>query len=540
MTALLESKVVITEATPTIRNTPAVPTSVVGAVGVTERGPIATPVLCTSFEEYRRTFGGLTANSMLALALRGLFDNAGQVSVWVTRTVHYTTITNPATKTSAAATLNLVDRAGSPLATLKVDGKYDGAYGNLIRIKISNPTSGAANEFNLDVLDEATGVVLESFPNLLIGTANAASAQYVETVINDPDTGSQLIVVDDLASVTVAPNNLPALGTFDPTGGNDGLSGLAAADFTGDAGAQTGVHALDTVQDLSILIIPDGAPSTAIANPVHNKMVSYCEVTREKSMIAILDPPPALTASAMLTYVVTTAGLLNLSEHGAIFWPRVKVVNPSEAIFGVTTDGNITVPPSGIIAGVFARQDAARAGGIYEAAAGIENGVLFGVVDFETQETLDAAKRGLIYPKRINPLTTGPGFPRFIDGARTLKGNGNFPYINERRGVIFIEQSVKQLLEAFRFKNNTEETRNSAERSIDAFLRDQMHNGAFRSQDPEKAYFVDFSEALNPPSVVFSGQMKGRVGLATNKPAEFIFVEFTQDTRALDEELAAS
>ena len=63
-----------------------------------------------------------------------------------------------------------------------------------------------------------------------------------------------------------------------------------------------------------------------------------------------------------------------------------------------------------------------------------------------------------------------------------------------------------------------------------AFLMDQLRNGAFRSKNPKTAFFVDFSDALNPPSVVFSGQVVGRIGLATNKPAEFIILRFSQDT----------
>ena len=58
---------------------------------------------------------------------------------------------------------------------------------------------------------------------------------------------------------------------------------------------------------------------------------------------------------------------------------------------------------------------------------------MFGVLGFETSEVLEETKRDLVYPHRINPLTTGPGLPRFIDGSRTLKGSGAFPYVGERR-----------------------------------------------------------------------------------------------------------
>ncbi len=153
---------------------------------------------------------------------------------------------------------------------------------------------------------------------------------------------------------------------------------------------------------------------------------------------------------------------------------------------------------------------------------------------------LEETKRDLVYPKRINPLTTGPGLPRYIDGSRTLKSSGNFPYVAERRGVIYIERSLKQGLQFARHKNNTEGLRAQVRRTITAFLITQMNNGAFRSREPAKAFFVDVSDKLNTPSVIFAGKLLACIGLATNKPAEFIVLSISQDTRALEAELAAA
>jgi hypothetical protein len=501
---------------------------VLGAVGITERGPVGKAVLVTSFEEFVETFGGFTPNSDLALAAQGFFENGGQI-LWVVRTVHYDDVNTAASKTSAAATLTLDDRAPTPLPTLQVDAKWDGAYANDIRVLIGEATSGATDEMNLSVKDN--GLLVEVFPNL---SMDPAKENYVETVVNHPDRGSRLIKVTDLGSASAAPENLPALGVFGPmVGGADGLADLADIDFIGSDAGKTGLRALDCVQDLSLLIVPGRSTSA-----MHNAMVSYCEAARDKSCFAILDPPANQGATGIVTYVESTASLLNLTEFAAMYWPRVKVLNPSRIVFGNAPD--LTVPPSGHIAGVYARVDNSRPGGVYVPPAGIENGRLFGVIGFETDEVLEEAKRDLVFPKRINPLTTFPGAPRHIDGARTLKGNGSFPTVAERRGVIFIEQSLKLGLLFAKHQNNTESLRATLSRTVTAFLLIQLKNGAFSSSDPKKAFFVDFGAALNPPSVVFAGQVVGRIGLATAKPAEFIVLRFSQDTRALEEELAAS
>jgi phage tail sheath protein FI len=741
---LLASKVVIVEEEPRIRNVPALATAVVGAVGITERGPVGQAVLVTSFEEFVETFGGFTPNSDLALAVQAFFQNGGQ-TMWVVRTVHYSDIHVPASKSSGAATGTIPTAALAPapgsvlgtvpgpfdlepgdtlvvavdggapatatfaataaaretgnaepfaladgqtvtvridggavqaiaflaselaaigaataaevaavinakiagakatvtgggtrvtitsdrrgtassveitggtanaalgfalgpvagtgnvanidsvtpaeiktiveaavagvtvtseadrvrvtsnsvgpsssvqvqasstaddelgldnavhsgnaagsLDTLRIDGKWDGAYANDIRVLIAAATSGAPGEFNLTVEDN--GLVVEVFPNL---SMDDTRPNYVETAVNHPDRGSNLIRVTDLDAAASPPNDRPANGAYALGGGSDGLAGLDDNDFIGSPAAKTGLHALDVVQNVSLLIVPGRATAA-----MHNAMISYCEVTRDKGCFAILDPPANQSATAIVTYVEATAGLLNLSEFAAIYWPRVKIVNPSKTVFGNVSD--LVVPPSGHLAGVYARVDSSRPGGVFIPPAGIENGRLLGVIGFETDEVLEETKRDLVFPKNINPLTTFPGAPRHVDGARTLKGDGNFPTVAERRGVIFIEQSLKLGLVFAKHQNNTPALRATLARTATAFLLIQLKNGAFASNDPKKAFFVDFGDALNPPSVVFSRQVVGRIGLATAKPAEFLILRFSQDTRAIEEELAAA
>lgn len=432
---------------------------------------------------------------------------------------------------------NHIGGSGASVNTLKLLGKYDGVYAHVLKGKVFNATSSEAARFNLQVLKN--GVIIETFANL---SMDDTDPRYVETIVNDPTTGSRYIAVEDQdAGTGTAAGDRPINVTSNfLSGGDDGLASLADTDFTGASGSngKTGIRCFDQVHDLSILTVPGRATAA-----VHNAMISYCEVTRDKSVFTILDPPANTNATDTIDYFESTAGVLGLSEFGAAYWPRVKVLNPNTTVFGKTSDNQISVPPSGHIAGVYARTDASKPGGIYEFPAGIENGVLFGVLGFEDTSVLEEEIRDVVYPKGINPLTqlTGGG-PRHIDGTATLKSNGNFPTVAERRGAIFIEQSVKTGLQFARHKGNTEELRATCDRTVRSFLLIQMKNGAFRSQDPAKAFSVDFDipgTSFNTPAVQFAKQLLGRVGIATVKPAEFIIMRFAQDTRALDEELAA-
>ncbi|MBK7537564.1 MAG: phage tail protein [Myxococcales bacterium] len=733
---LHSSKVLIIEEEPRVRTFPAVPTSVAGAVGLTERGPVGQPLLCTTFDEYQAQFGGFTPDSELALAAMGFFENGGS-QLWVVRTTHYLDVTAPSSVTATRA-VGLVDSTGGPtpaalvgtasapfrlrdgdLIRLSISGGQDadavfrgaaaafaaggagpyaleagmtlqvriddgpeqsisfaaadfadigaataaevaaainaqlaggratqqgqicrlasdtegtssrlqvvggtanavlafpasaaagsgnvsnlrevtaaevvralevsvagiraertaggimvrttavgpgatvqaraataaafgfdtvlhagsasgptasvrfealdvGSYGNRLAVEVRIASSGAEDAFDVLVLED--GVYREQFANLRM---RPGDPRHLEAAVNHARTGSRYVRATDLR-LPDAP--VPRRQTVALAGGADGLADLGDADFIGSDAGKTGLFALDQVQDLALLLVPGRATPA-----VHLAMLAYCEVHRGGTVFAVLDPPADQRATEMVTYVTTTAGLEELSEYGAIYWPRIRVLNPSKSVYGSVEQ--LVVPPSGVICGVYARTDASRPGGVYEPPAGIETGRMFGVLGFETAEVLEERKRDLVYPHRINPLTTGPGLPRYIDGTRTLKASGNFPYVAERRGVMFLERSIKQGLEVARHRNNNETLRAMVRRSITSFLLTQMNLGAFRSREPAKAFFVDVSEALNPPSVVFAGRLVARIGLATNKPAEFIILYFSQDTRAIEQEAAAA
>lgn len=417
---------------------------------------------------------------------------------------------------------------GAAVNALLVSGKTDGTFGDALSACVSAATSGDANEFNFEVCQD--GVVLESFPNV---SMDPGAANFVVTVVNADPNGSNLVAVTD-NSVGDYPDNRPANGTSsNMTGGDDGLVGIADTDFLGSAVSGLGLRAFDTKDDVSLLCCPD-----RITTGVQLGMITYAEITRGGSIFVVLDPPAGQTATGMITYTETTAGLLGLSEFAAIYWPQVKVTNPNKTLFG--TSETVVVPPCGHVAGVYARTDASRPGGVYIPPAGVDVGILQGVVGFETDEVIDESKRDLVYPKRINPLTTGKSLPRYIDGTRTLKAGGNFPTIAERRGVIYIEQSLKRGLQFARHKNNTPALRRTVDRTTNAFLLTQWRLGAFRGETPETSFFVDVGAGLNPASEVFAGRLNVRVGLATNKPTDWVILRFSQDTRALDEELAAA
>ena len=140
---LLSSKIVVVEEEPRVRGIPSAPTAVVGAIGITERGPIGQATLVTSFEEFETKFVGFTADSDLALAAMGFFENGGS-QLWVVRTVHHTDITDPGSATAVRGFGYLVS-PGAPtpaVITGAIPGPFQLANGDVVVLSVN----GGADE----------------------------------------------------------------------------------------------------------------------------------------------------------------------------------------------------------------------------------------------------------------------------------------------------------------------------------------------------------------------------------------------------------
>ena len=415
----------------------------------------------------------------------------------------------------------------APQNTLKISGKYPGAYANDLAIQIAAASDGEAGHFNLYV--KKSTAVLESYVNLsMLSTAEF----YAVDILNSEDFGSYQVVAEDLAAIgteeTIRPVNVSGSSL---SSGNSGLAGLVAADFVGNASAETGIYAMNGADDLTILAIPDTlAGSDAVT--IQNAMVDYCDITRQRRVFPILDSPAGKTAAQ----IVAHKALLRVKESGSLYWPRVKILNPDPTIY---TGEQIVVPPCGHLAGMFARNDAnQKEGPFYQPAGTAGASTLEGVVALETDEAERVEALDLVYPKRINPITYLRGEGIFVDGTRTLKGTGNFPSVGERRGVSAVETDIDKGLQWVRHRNNTSILRAEVARIVKNYLYDWMLKEVFQTTNPATAYYVDVSDALNPPSLQRAGKLKIRIGLATASPIDWVWIEVTKDTRAYDEERA--
>jgi len=386
----------------------------------------------------------------------------------------------------------LQDRGTPPVNTLAVSAWRDG-----VSIDIANATTDPANAFKITV--KVGGNPVEEFDNLTIAT--------VERDVNER---SALIEVNDLGSATAAPGNRPAVTTTSvPVPG-----GLADADFLGAEPARNGLHAFDTVDDINIVAIPD--------RPGDRELIlaaaAYCQNRGDCFLVA--DAPYGLSPQAALQFKQGTgdyAGNAFNSSYAALYYPWIQASDP-------LTGGTKPVPPSGAIVGTYSATDVAR--GVHKAPAGINEGYLNSAVGVERAVT--KGEQELLNPEGINVIRSFPGAGIVVWGARTLSADAQWKYINVRRLLLFIEESIEQGTQWVVFEPNDRSLWAKVKRDVSSFLSVVWQGGALFGSTPQEAFFVKVDDENNPPEVRDLGRLMIDVGVAPVKPAEFVVFRIAQ------------
>jgi phage tail sheath protein FI len=232
---------------------------------------------------------------------------------------------------------------------------------------------------------------------------------------------------------------------------------------------------------------------------------------------AILTTPEGTAYDEAVTYKRRTLNR-NSTSYGAIYWPWIQILDP-------VTDTAINIPPIGHVAGVYARTDSAR--NVGKAPAGAQDGALRFLLGLEQSAT--KAQVGVLNQGHVNALVDWPqvGSPA-VWGARTIEVNGEYKYIQARRLMMFLEKSIYNATHVYVFENNGSALWARIRLQLNSFLFNLFQQGYFAGDTPEDAYFVIVDGTNNPQTSIDAGELYVDVGIAPNKPAEFIVFRFQQ------------
>lgn len=493
-------------------------TAVAAFVGFTAKAPTddpsdpegVKPRLVTNWTQFESLYGGFAPGIMLPHSVYGYFNNGGSLA-YIVRIPN----TTPATESGVKA-LPAADRTAGPaieVTTVEPNAPIS------IAVSSEEADPDAADDapptFKIDVVEG--GKVVETYENLTL----TAGPRNVETVVNAESTKVKVatkVNVDQLATDLAS---IPAgVYTIEPAPASPApVSGRA---FTGSETARTGINGLVIAEDVTMVIVPDlvtaatkadGSVDLNLWKSVQLALINHCE--GQANRMAVLDAPPGMNPQQVKEWRSNVA--MYDSQFAAFYYPWIKVSNPA----AVNGDTEILVPPSGHMAGIWARTDDTR--GVWKAPA---NEVIRGALDVETDIT--KAEQGLLNPIGINCIRPFGTRGIRVWGARTLSSNTDWTYVNVRRLFNMIETTIMNGTQYAVFEPNDQKLWEGLKRTVGAFLRGLWRDGALFGATAEQAFYVKCDSETNPPESIDLGRVVVEVGIAPVKPAEFVIFRIAQ------------
>lgn len=257
---------------------------------------------------------------------------------------------------------------------------------------------------------------------------------------------------------------------------------------------------LDGIDPFHLVCVPgltDPATVTVVA--------ALC---RRRRAFLILDLPEA----ASVTDVVAAAGSLGGpdADHAALYHPWLRAPDAVTGQVGV-------FPPSGFVAGIYARTDAQR--GVFKAPAGTGAGVT-GAAGPAVDVT--HAQQAVLNPAGVNAIRAFPGRGTLVWGARTLAPASEYRYVPLRRFALYLQESLDRGLEWAAIESNGPALWSRVRSAVDAFMLAEWRRGALQGAKPEEAWFVRCDTTTMTPADLAAGRLVLQLGFAPLKPAEFV------------------
>lgn len=268
---------------------------------------------------------------------------------------------------------------------------------------------------------------------------------------------------------------------------------------------------LDNLTDFSLLAVP-GEGTTAMMDAG----MAYCANRPLQDVFYIgemLEDDYTPDEAASFRNRLTKA-----NSYGALYFPWVKAIDPTGK-----SKQPILLPPSGYLAGLYARIDASR--GVWKAPAGTEAS-LNGVVGLAVE--LNDIEHGNLNPKSVNVIRRFPAAGIVAYGARTISSDPEWKYVPVRRTAIMLRVSIYNGIQWAVFEPNDESLWSQLRLNIGSFMMILFRQGAFQGSTPSQAFFVKCDAETTTQADIDLGIVNVLVGFAPLKPAEFVVVKISQ------------
>lgn len=298
---------------------------------------------------------------------------------------------------------------------------------------------------------------------------------------------------------------------------NNGGSRCFVARVATEADIRTALNAFAAIDEIALVCVP-GQLSLAVREDV----ISHCQSTEDR--FAIFDGPNFTADLTQLTRPSTETGGLQppVTNLAAWYYPWVNVFDPATQLLNPEGDGSLAVPPSGHVAGIYARVDTVR--GFFKSPA---NEPVRGALGLT--HPLSKAEQSELNRNGVNCIRSLNGNIN-VWGARTVGGdiNADLKYISVRRTLLFIRESIEEGSQWVVFEPNTPALWAQIRRNVSAFLATLWRAGALFGTTEDEAFFVKCDAETNTPDDRENGRVITEIGVAIVRPAEFVIFRISQ------------
>ncbi|MFE7426118.1 MULTISPECIES: phage tail sheath family protein [unclassified Streptomyces] len=482
-------------------------TSVAAFVGFACKGPFDEPTLITNWSQFVATFGDFVDGTYLASAVHGFFSNGGGVC-YVVRVGDGTE--PPAEDVDDGSAAGKLPPGSETRLGPYVVKPRPGAVGEItVEVATAEGDDPPSDVFRLVV--KRDGQVAETYPDV----TTKRSKENVATRVN---AASELIEIRESGRGAAPARPEPQTVVLAPAAPAPADAGALTPEvYVGDSDRRTGLGGLEAVEEITTVAVPDlmsayerGLLDLESVIAVQQGIITHCELMGDR--VAILDPPPGLSPQQIRAWRTDRANFD--SKYATLYYPWIRVADASSGRARL-------VPPSGHIAGVWARNDESR--GVHKAPA---NEVVRGAVALQTQ--LTKGEHDQLNPIGLNCIRSFPGRGIRIWGARTLASDPAWRYLNVRRLFNYLEESILAGTQWVVFEPNDDALWARIRRTVSAFLVNEWRKGALFGLTPEEAFYVKCDRETNPPESIDAGQVVCEIGVAPVKPAEFVVFRLSQ------------
>ncbi len=319
---------------------------------------------------------------------------------------------------------------------------------------------------------------------------------------------------------TSAPFLAPAVRGFFDNGGNRCYvvripDNAEDSDYIGiDSGSnnRTGLQTLKDIDEIDIVCVPGVTSKT-----VQAAIIRHCELMNDR--FCILDSKKNADLAAIQTQknsVVSDQGYATLYYP----WIKVEIETTENDEIKIIQD---FVPPSGYIAGIYARTDKEK--GVHKAPA---NEKICGALEVSLHITKE--QQDILNSKGINCIRYFLDQSICVWGARTTASDPLWKYVPVRRLCIFIEESIFNGTKWVVFEPNDKPLWEKIRKNVDTFMQDLYRQGALKGNTRSEAYFVKCDEETTTQNDINLGIVNIVVGFAPLKPFEFVIIKIKHKT----------